>query len=289
MRADRIMKGRSGTGMVADMSAYWKRLRRAMVLGAVGLCCLAAGITLLCVLSHPATAQSITLDMGKGGGIGEAGTTSRLIQLTALVAFLSLAPSLLVMMTAFTRIIITLSLLRSAIGAQGTPPNMVLVALALILTLFVMQPTLERSWQQGIEPLMDGRVEEMAGLQAAAEPFRDFMVHNARPNDVAIFYHLAGLKPQPAPANGAAAPAPPWRVIVPAFMVGELSRGFEMGFLLYLPFLVIDLVTSSVLMSLGMMMLPPPTISLPFKLIFFVLVDGFQMVSGGLVRSFGGG
>lgn len=286
--ADCMMEGRPAPDGAAKIAAGWKRLWRAVILGAVGLCSLAGAITLLCFLAHPATAQSVTLDMGKGGGIGEAGTTSRLIQLTALVAFLSLAPSLLVMMTAFTRIIITLSLLRSAIGAQGTPPNMVLVALALILTLFVMQPTLERSWQQGIEPLMDGRVEEMAGLQAAAEPFRDFMIHNARPNDVAIFYHLAGLKPQPAPANGVA-PPPPWRVIVPAFMVGELSRGFEMGFLLYLPFLVIDLVTSSVLMSLGMMMLPPPTISLPFKLIFFVLVDGFQMVSGGLVRSFGGG
>lgn len=253
-------------------------------------------------LSHPALAQSVTLDMGKGGGIGEAGTTSRIVQLTALVALLSLAPSLIVMMTAFTRIIITLSLLRSAIGAQGTPPNTVLIALGLILSLFVMQPTLERSWEQGIQPLMDGQVEEVAGLQAAAEPFRDFMIKNARPNDVAVFYHLAGLKPQNIAPSGelkkkdikdekvnATTARPPWRVIIPAFMVGEMSRGFEMGFLLYLPFLVIDLVTSSVLMSLGMMMLPPPTISLPFKLIFFVLVDGFSMVSGGLVRSFGGG
>lgn len=288
MMADRVRNDGLAGGRMAGVTACWRRLRRAMILGGAGLCGLAVAVLVLCCLAHPATAQSITLDMGKGGGIGEAGTTGRLVQLTAIVAFLSLAPSLLVMMTAFTRIIITLSLLRSAIGAQGTPPNMVLIALGLILTLFVMQPTLERSWQQGIEPLMDGRVEEVAGLQAAAEPFRDFMIHNARPNDVAIFYHLAGLKPQPAPASGAV-PAIPWRVIVPAFMVGEMSRGFEMGFLLYLPFLVIDLVTSSVLMSLGMMMLPPPTISLPFKLIFFVLVDGFQMVSGGLVRSFGGG
>lgn len=288
MISEHMRTGRPVSGTKTGAASCRKRLWRAMILGGAGLCSLAGAVMVLCLLAHPVLAQSITLDMGKGGGIGEAGTTSRLIQLTAVVAFLSLAPSLLVMMTAFTRIIITLSLLRSAIGAQGTPPNMVLIALGLILTLFVMQPTLERSWQQGIEPLMDGRVEEVAGLQAAAEPFRDFMIHNARPNDVAIFYHLAGLKPQPAPANGVA-PPPPWRVIVPAFMVGEMSRGFEMGFLLYLPFLVIDLVTSSVLMSLGMMMLPPPTISLPFKLIFFVLVDGFQMVSGGLVRSFGGG
>ncbi|QHI96476.1 flagellar type III secretion system pore protein FliP (plasmid) [Aristophania vespae] len=236
-----------------------------------------------CFWAHPALSQSITLDMGKGGGIGEAGTTSRLVQLTALITLLSLAPSLLVMVTAFTRIIVTLSLLRSAIGAQGTPPNMVLIALALILSFFVMQPTLQQSWSQGVEPLMNGQVEEMEGLTAAAEPFRTFMLKNARPRDVETFYHLANLKPV------STAEKTPWRVIVPAFMVGELSRAFEIGFLVYLPFLIIDLVTSSVLMSLGMMMLPPATISLPFKLIFFVLVDGFQMVSGGLVRSFGGG
>lgn len=286
----------SDKGRFAMMKAgkQHKPIKRSVICGIMALCGVVIGGVLLCVAAHPAFAQSITFDMGKGGGIGEAGTTSRLVQLTAIVGFLSLAPSLLVMMTAFTRIIITLSLLRSAIGAQGTPPNMVLIALALILSFFVMQPTLERSWEQGIEPLMDGRVDEIAGLQAAAEPFRDFMIRNARPNDVAIFYHLAGVKPEGTPVEGkdgahTTTVRPPWRVIVPAFMVGELSRGFEMGFLLYLPFLVIDLVTSSVLMSLGMMMLPPPTISLPFKLIFFVLVDGFQMVSGGLVRSFGGG
>lgn len=227
-------------------------------------------------------AQSINIDLGKGGGIGEAGTTSRLVQLTALITVLSLAPSLLVMVTAFTRIIVSLSILRSAVGAQGAPPNMVLIGLAMFLTLFVMQPTLEQSWERGIVPLMDGRVEEMEGLQAAAEPFREFMVKNARPTDLTTFFHLANIQPTTVVNQT------PWRVLIPAFMVGELSRGFQIGFLLYLPFLVIDLVTSSVLMSLGMMMLPPATISLPFKLIFFVLVDGWQMVAGGLVRSFGG-
>lgn len=247
----------------------------------VGVCF--SFIAILCVWSHSALAQSVTVDMGKGGGIGEAGTTSRLVQLIALITALSLAPSLLVMVTAFTRIIVTLSLLRSAIGAQGTPPNMILISLALILSFFVMQPTLQQSWTQGVVPLMNGQVEEMDGLKSIAEPFRSFMVKNARPKDVAIFYHLANVKPV------SSVKKIPWRVIIPAFMVGELSRGFEIGFLIYLPFLIIDLVTSSVLMSLGMMMLPPATISLPFKLIFFVLVDGFQMVSGGLVRSFGVG
>lgn len=248
-----------------------------------GLALLVLAVLACCVAVDPAAAQSVTFDMGKGGGIGEAGTTSRLVQMVALITLLSLAPSLMVMVTAFTRIIISFSLLRSAIGAQGTPPNTVLIALSLILTFFVMQPTLEQSWDKGIVPLMDGQVEELAGLQASAEPFRTFMLKNVRPNDLGTFYHLANVKPVATPSET------PWRVLVPAFMVGELSRGFEIGFLVYLPFLVIDLVTASVLMSLGMMMLPPATISLPFKLIFFVLVDGFQMVSGGLVRSFGGG
>ncbi len=237
-------------------------------------------VVALAAMPTLAHAQSLTVDLGKG--MGDAGTTSRLIQLTALITILSLAPSLLVMVTAFTRIIIVLSLLRGAIGAQGTPPNTVLIGLGLFLTFFVMQPVLEQSWVQGISPMMDGRVSEMEGLAAAAEPFRGFMLANARPADLTTFLHLANVAPPTTPA------AMPWRVLIPAFMIGELSRGFEMGFLLYLPFLVIDIVTSSVLMSLGMMMLPPATISLPFKLIFFVMVDGWQMVAGGLVRSFGG-
>ncbi|GAA4486138.1 flagellar type III secretion system pore protein FliP [Gluconacetobacter asukensis] len=234
----------------------------------------------LAVIPDLAHAQALTLDLGKG--LGDTGTTSRLIQLTALITVLSLAPSLLVMVTAFTRIIIVLSLLRGAIGAQGTPPNTVIIGLAMFLTFFVMQPVLEQSWTHGIVPMMEGQVSEIDGLKAAAEPFRTFMLANARPADIATFQHLANL---PTPKTAAETP---WRVIMPAFMIGELSRGFEMGFLLYLPFLVIDIVTASVLMSLGMMMLPPATISLPFKLIFFVMVDGWQMVAGGLVRSFGG-
>ncbi|GBQ34680.1 flagellar biosynthesis protein FliP [Gluconacetobacter azotocaptans DSM 13594] len=250
---------------------------RVVKVGTIAAC---VAVAMLVVMPACAYAQSVTLDLGKG--MGDTGTTSRLVQLTALVTVLSFAPSLLVMVTAFTRIIIVLSLLRGAIGAQGTPPNTVMIGLALFLTFFVMQPVLEQSWTHGIVPMMDGRVSEMDGLAAAAEPFRTFMLANARPADITTFLHLANLPPPAAPAQT------PWRVLMPAFMIGELSRGFEMGFLLYLPFLVIDLVTSSVLMSLGMMMLPPATISLPFKLIFFVMVDGWQMVAGGLVRSFGG-
>ncbi|NHN85730.1 flagellar type III secretion system pore protein FliP [Acetobacter musti] len=237
-------------------------------------------MALSAIWPHAAHAQSLSIDLGQKG---DAGTTGRLVQLSVLITVLSLAPSLLVMVTAFTRIVIVLSLLRSAIGAQGTPPNTVLIGLALFLTFFVMQPVMELSWTNGISPLIAGKIGEMDGLRAAAEPFRGFMLANARPADLGTFFHLANVHP---PATAADTP---WRVLMPAFMIGELRRGFEMGFLLYLPFLVIDIVVSTVLMSLGMMMLPPATISLPFKLIFFVMVDGWQLVAGSLVRSFGGG
>ncbi len=184
------------------------------------------------------------------------------------------------MLTSFTRIIIVLSILRNALGTQTTPPNMVLIGLALFLTFFVMQPTLQQSWQNGLLPMSNGEMDTISGLKAAAAPFHGFMAANARPEDIGLFLKLGNVAP---PANAAATP---WRVLVPAFAIGELRRGFEMGFLIYLPFLVIDLVVSSILMSLGMMMLPPTAVSLPFKLIFFVLVDGWQLVCGSLVQSF---
>jgi len=229
------------------------------------------------LLPAVAHAQSVSLDMGAAG---QAGATGRLVQLTALVTVLSIAPSLLVMMTAFTRIVIVLSLLRSALATQSTPPNMVLIGLALFLTFFVMQPVLDQAWTTGILPLTQGHVEAMEGLRLTAEPFRKFMLANLRPADLQVFIDLAHL-PTPPTVDAA-----PWRALVPAFMVGELRRAFEIGFLLFLPFLVIDMVVASVLMSLGMMMLPPSVVSLPFKLIFFVLVDGWRLVAGSLVQSF---
>ena len=232
---------------------------------------------LLLLLAGPAAAQSVAIDLGAAG---QAGSTSRLVQLTALIGLLSLAPSLLVMVTGFARIAIVLSLLRSAIGAQGVPPNPVLVGLALFLTFFVMQPVFEASWQNGLAPMMEGRLSEMEGLRLGAEPFRQFMVANVRDADLALFQDLAHLPP----ATGAEQAS--WRVLVPAFLVGELKRAFEIGFLLFLPFLVIDMVVASLLMSLGMMMLPPSVVSLPFKLIFFVLVDGWRLVAGSLVQGF---
>jgi flagellar biosynthetic protein FliP len=237
-------------------------------------------LTLLLLLPEPAWAQSVAIDLGQAG---QPGATARLVQLTALIGLLSLAPSLLVMATAFARIVIVLALLRSAIGAQGIPPNPVLVGLALFLTFFVMQPVLDAAWVQGIQPMAEGRLGEIAGLEAAAEPFRRFMAANVREEDLAQFLDLANLPPAPSPE------AAPWRALVPAFMVSELKRAFEIGFLLFLPFLVIDMVVASVLMSLGMMMLPPSVVALPFKLIFFVLVDGWRLVSAALVQGFAGG
>ena len=224
-----------------------------------------------------AQAQAVSIDLGAAG---QAGATSRLVQITALVTVLSLAPSLLVMLTAFTRIVIVLSLLRSALSTQGTPPNMVLIGLALFLTFFVMQPVLQQSWAAGLLPMSQGKVADLEGLRLAAEPFHAFMTHNLRPADLRLFLDVGNM-PTPATPDQA-----PWRALIPAFMVGELRRAFEIGFLLFLPFLVIDMVVASVLMSLGMMMLPPSAVSLPFKLIFFVMVDGWRLVAGSLVQSF---
>jgi flagellar biosynthetic protein FliP len=230
---------------------------------------------LLALIPGIALGQSLNLDLGAPGPT----STARLIQLTALIGLLSLAPALLVMVTAFARITIVLALLRTAIGAPAIPPNPVLIALALFLTLFVMEPALMASWERGILPLSEGRIGEVEGLAAAAEPFRRFMAAQVRDADLALFLDLANIPP-------ATPEQAPWRALMPAFLVGELRRAFEIGFLLFLPFLVIDLVAASVLMSLGMMMLPPTVVALPFKLAFFVLVDGWRLVAGSLVQGF---
>jgi flagellar biosynthetic protein FliP len=234
----------------------------------------------VCALPCLGHAQSVSIDLGHGG---DAGATGRLVQITALFTVLSLAPSLLVMVTAFTRIVVVLSLLRSALGAQGTPPNIVLIGLSLFLTLFVMQPALDSAWVHAIQPMQAGTIGPMQALALAAEPFRHFMASNLRVPDLALFEQIGHLPPA---ADGDHAE---WRALIPAFLVGELRRAFEMGFLLYLPFTIIDLVVSSVLMSLGMMMLPPSGVSLPFKLIFFVMVDGWRLVAGSLTQSFSPG
>ena len=227
---------------------------------------------------YPATAQEITL-----GFSDDASLTERAVQLIALLTVLSLAPSILIMVTSFTRIVVVLSLLRSAIGLQTAPPNTVMVSLALFLSIFIMAPTLETAYTEGVEPLIEGTIEFDQAYERTSAPFRTFMLSQVREKDLALFQELSGQEAPETPDDLSMS------ILVPAFMISELRRAFEIGFLLYLPFLIIDLVIASVLMSMGMMMLPPVVISLPFKLIFFVLVDGWNMVAGSLVKSFGGG
>jgi len=229
--------------------------------------------------TDPAAAQSLTLDVGEPGG----STTARIIQFVLVLTLISLAPGILVMVTSFTRIIVVLALLRTAIGTQQSPPNIVMVSLALFMTAFIMAPTLEQAWQNGIQPLIEERIDETEAFEATAAPFRAFMLRTVRDKDLELFQDIAAVGPAETGLNA------PLQVLVPAFMISELRRAFEIGFLLYLPFVIIDMVIASVLMSMGMMMVPPVMISLPFKLIFFVLVDGWYVVAGSLVRSFGVG
>jgi len=227
--------------------------------------------------SDPAAAQAFTLDLGQEGTL-----TGRVVQLLLVVTVLALAPSILVVMTSFTRIIVILSILRSALGTQQTPPNVVLISLALFLTGFIMAPTLEASWNRGVQPLMNEQIDEGEAFTQVTGPFKEFMLANVREKDLDLFIEVS---PGEAPEEPAGVEL---TTLIPAFVVSELRRAFEIAFLLYVPFIVIDLVVASILMSMGMMMLPPVLISLPFKLIFFVLVDGWHLVAGSLIQSFAG-
>jgi len=223
-----------------------------------------------------AWAADMTLNLGNRGEM-----TGHIMQLVVTMTVLSLAPGILMTVTSFTRIIVALSLLRTGIGAPGVPPNPVLISLALFLSFFVMQPTFEKAWTQGVAPYSAGKIDENKAMELTAAPLRDFMLGQVRNEDIKLFIDLSG-KPPPERART------PLAVLVPAFMISELRRAFEIGFLLLLPFLVIDLAVSAVLMAMGMMMLPPTSIALPMKIIFFVLVDGWSLVCGSLVRSFAG-
>ena len=227
------------------------------------------------VAAAGATGSAINIDLGTGSGL-----TERVVQLVGLMTVLSLAPSIVIMTTSFVRIIVVLSLLRTALGLQQSPPNAVLVSLALFLSAIVMAPTWQDAYDSGIRPLLDQQMELPQAFDAAAEPVKTFMLSQVDREDLGLFTRLSKIEP---PQDVAELPL---RVITPAFMISELKRAFEIGFLLFVPFLVIDLVVASVLMSMGMMMLPPVVVSLPFKLIFFVLVDGWRLVAGSLVESF---
>ncbi|MCB2114047.1 MAG: flagellar type III secretion system pore protein FliP [Parvularculaceae bacterium] len=231
----------------------------------------------LVLIPEAASAQTLTLDMGEGGGF-----SSRIVQLVLLLTVLSLAPSILIMMTSFIRIVVVLSLLRTAIGVHQSPPNPVIMSLALFLTAFVMAPTFTEAYDAGISPLMKEEMPIEQALPAAAAPIKEFMLSQTRDKDLALFFDLAKVEPQTAEAA-------PLHIVTPAFMISELRRAFEIGFMIFIPFLIIDMVISSILMAMGMLMLPPIVISLPFKLIFFVLIDGWRLVAGSLVQSFGTG
>ena len=230
----------------------------------------------LVMTATPAVAQSFTFDLGGEGG----SFTGRIIQLLVLMTVLTLAPSILVVVTSFTRIVVVLSIIRSALGLQQTPPNAVLISLALFLTAFIMAPTFEAAYVNGIEPLINDQINEEEAFERTVAPIHSFMMKHVREKDLALFLNISDAPP---PENAADVPL---RVLVPSFIISELKRAFEIGFLVFIPFIIIDMVVASVLMSMGMMMLPPVMISLPFKLIFFVLVDGWYLIAGSLVQSF---
>lgn len=240
---------------------------------------LAFGLTSLAAvfLSQTAFANSLSVDLGEGGSF-----SSTIIQTLALVTVLSLAPSILIMVTSFTRIIVVLSMLRSAIGLQQSPPNTVLISLALFLTAFIMEPVFTVAYNDGIKPLMEEKISEEEAFSKSVAPFRDFMLVHTRQKDLKLFMDMADIE------QFDSAEETELRVLIPAFMISELKRAFEIGFLIFIPFLIIDMLVASILMAMGMMMLPPVIVSLPFKIIFFVMIDGWYMLAGSLVQSYAG-
>ncbi|HSP24605.1 MAG TPA: flagellar type III secretion system pore protein FliP [Saliniramus sp.] len=232
----------------------------------------------LALSSTPAVAQ--TIDLGGLIPDGDASTTGRIVQLVLLLTVLSIAPGLMIMVTSFTRFVVALSFLRSGIGLQSTPANLVLISLALFMTFYVMAPTFDRAWEQGIQPLLQNEITEEEAFERTTGPFREFMLAHVREQDLAMFADLAEE------SFGTSQEEVELRVLIPAFMISELRRGFEIGFIIALPFLVIDIMVATIIMSMGMMMMPPTVIALPFKILFFVLIDGWNLLVGGLVRSF---
>jgi flagellar biosynthetic protein FliP len=235
-------------------------------------CCIAAAL-----LAGPAAAQSVSIDLGDGGSM-----SARLAQLFVLVTLLSLAPGLAIMITCFPFMVTTMSILRQAIGVQQAPPNMMIVSLALFLSYFVMEPVVTQAWTDGIQPMVAGTISEEEGVARAFAPFRAFMENRVDSDTLQV---MADAAPQRVSIGSDGRPA--IAVLIPSFLLSEIQRGFEVGFLIFLPFLIIDLVIASVLMSMGMMMVPPAVVALPFKLAFFVVADGWSLLAGALVRGYG--
>jgi flagellar biosynthetic protein FliP len=229
------------------------------------------------ILADPAAAQDLSISFGEDGSLA-----NRSIQLMLLITVLSLVPGLAVMVTCFPFIVTVLSILRQALGLQQAPPNMLIVSLALFLTYFVMEPVFNESWATGVQPLIDGTIDVEAAFPLVMDPFRGFMTNRIDPE---TFGHLAELRPD---FNGldAVTEDAPLSILVPSFLLSEIERAFQIGFLVFLPFLIIDLVVAAILMSMGMMMVPPAVVSMPFKLAFFVVSDGWALISSALVRSY---
>jgi flagellar biosynthetic protein FliP len=265
------------------MMATWRQWAGVLVLvSAAGLALAgASGSALSQVQQGPPSLEQLLPS-------GEASASGRIVQMFGLITVLSLAPGILVMVTCFTRFIVVLSFLRSGLGLPTTPANIVLVSLALFMTFHVMTPTLDKAWRDGVEPLNRGEITEQVALERIAAPFREFMLSQVRDRDVELFISVARANAPGAQLQDATSPEDlGLRLLIPAFMISELRRAFEIGFLILLPFLVIDLVVATLIMSMGMMMLPPTVISLPFKVLFFVLIDGWSLLAGGLMRSVG--
>ncbi len=238
--------------------------------------------TLLLLLPAEAAAQGQVPNLQTLIPAGDGTVSGRIIQLILIITILSVAPGLLIMVTSFTRLVIALSFLRSSLGLQTTPANLILISLALFMTFYVMAPVFDQAWQNGLKPFMENRITEGEAYARVTAPFRSFMQANVREKDLQLFEELAQeklrLKQEGSDVE--------LRVLIPAFMISELRRGFEIGFLIALPFLVIDMIVATLTMSMGMMMLPPTVLSLPFKVLFFVLIDGWNLLIGGLARSF---
>lgn len=229
-------------------------------------------VAILLIAPNDGSAQDIAIDLGD-----DASLTARSLQLIALITVLSIAPGLAVMITCFPFVVTVLSILRQAIGLQQSPPNMLIVSLALFLTYFVMAPVFEESYAIGISPLLSGELDTLQALRLAYSPFQEFMLSRVDPATLTSLTNLRGIDENTVPDAS---------ILIPAFMLSEVERAFQIGFLIFLPFLIIDLVAAAILMSMGMMMVPPAIVSLPFKLAFFVVADGWSLLTGALVRSY---
>lgn len=237
-------------------------------------------LALLFLIGSVAAAHAQTIDLSQLIPAGGSSATARVLQMVAILTVLSVAPGLLIMVTSFTRFIVALSFLRSGLGLQSTPANIILTSLALFMTLFVMAPTFDRAWQNGVKPMMDNSISQERAFVEITQPFREFMLAQVREKDIALFEDLSKHEFDHADRTKV-----DLRVLIPAFMISELRRGFEIGFMIVLPFLVINMVVATLTMSMGMMMLPPTVLSLPAKLLFFVMIDGWNLLIGSLVRS----